>query len=329
MPAMPPKLLRRLEWAAFGAGAALFGMLGMSCAIVVAIGEPPAGWLGNHPGNVGYHGAAGGDFTFAVLGDTQKGVTGTRRMLARLRGEKPILYIHTGDLVSHNDAGHYRLARWLMLRAGLEAPCFVVPGNHDVKGNPHLFEKNIGPREIAFARGRVRFVTVDNSEGQPPDRAALEKRLRAAGESPIVLFMHVPPWDTKSDALAPRGPGYDDTLALIRKYRVRYVFSGHVHVYKRLEDGGTVYIANGVGGDSDRWQYDQRVCATLLEVKGTQIADRLVWLPPSVGLWDNVVHLALGHVREAYARHPVWLGGATAVLFAAWIWVTARRWKKR
>lgn len=326
---MSPKIRRLLEWTGFGAGAMVFGLLGLCAMVVLGVGDPAPHFVGNHRDNLAAIELGADDaYKFAVLGDTQKGVTGTRRLIARLRDEGIAFAVHTGDLVSNNDPGHYRWARWALLTSGLQVPIVVVPGNHDIKGSSSTFERQLGPLEVEFARGQVRFITVDDAMGTPPPRAALEKRLKAAGDAPIVLFMHVPPFDTKAEKLQPT-PGFEDLIHLVRKYGVRYVICGHAHLYRRLEDGGTVYIVNGCGGDSDSWQFNQRVYGTVLEVSGRAIKDRVVDLPPSQGLWDNVQHLALGHVAEAYRREPVWCWGGTVILLAGWIWLTARLWRKR
>ena len=99
---------------------------------------------------------------------------------------------------------------------------------------------------------------------------------------------------------------------LERGSKVKYVLSGHVHAYVRRPVGSAVVIANGVGGDYDSWQHDQKVHATILEVDGTSIGDRPLVLEPAHGLRENFEHLAVAHV-------PPWLawGGALALGGAA------------
>jgi len=327
MKSVNAKVVRVLEWSGFGLGAAVVGLLGVCGAVVIAVSDTAPMMFGNRTDVLATASADGPQFRFAVLGDTQKGTTGLRRMLAHLQPEGAAFYVHTGDLVSDNDGGHYRLAKWTLTRAKLDTPMLVAPGNHDVKGGTGLFEKHVGPMEVAWPRGAVRFLIVDDALGDPPPTHRLEKRLRAAGEAPIVLFMHQPPWDVTSESFRVT-PGFEDVVALIRKYRVRYVFSGHVHRYRRLEQDGTVYVANGIGGDYEHWKLGTKVHATVVEVNGRAISDRPVELEPSHSVWDNIEHLALGHVAETYRRSPIWTWAATAAILAGWTWLVVRLWRR-
>lgn len=304
-----------------GTGAALValtglvGLLGLCGAIDVAVGDPrPACLDGSFPSEAHPH-------RIAVLGDTQKGITGFRNLLARLREESPGRMIHTGDLVSDNDPGHYRLARWALERSGISVPLDVVPGNHDLKGDPERFRKEL--RELTSIRTeRYALVGIEAAFG-PPDVHALEERLRRHRDVPILLFMHIPPFDPASESFRPV-PGFEATVELIRKYPVRYVFSGHIHQYRRIENNGTVYIANGIGGDYDSWQLDQKVCATIVEFADGKFWDRKVEVAAAHGVVDNVVHLALGHVGELYRRRPGAAWGATVLLLMGWGWLIFR-----
>lgn len=325
---MTPKLRRALEWTGFGVGAALMALLGLCAAVVLAVGEPSCDLLGNRAETLSRSSRGGPTFRFAVLGDTQKGTTGLRRMLARLRDETPDFYIHTGDLVSENDVGHYLLAKWTVVRAGLAAPLLVVPGNHDIKRNTYLFGKHLGHLEFAIERAGIRLISVNDALGAPPPAHELEQRLRDAGNATLILFMHVPPWDVRAETFTPM-PGFDEMIALVRKYRVRYVFAGHRHLYQRIEHDGTVWIVNGAGSDYDSWKLGTKVYATVVDVDGRTISDRLVELEPSHSVWDNVEHLALGHVAETYRRAPIRTWAATAAILGAWVWLIVRLWRKK
>lgn len=37
-------------------------------------------------------------------------------------------------------------------------------------------------------------------------------------------------------------------MKIFEKYKVNYVFSGHIHMYYRKEINGVVYIISGIGG---------------------------------------------------------------------------------
>ena len=252
-----------------------------------------------------------GTTTLAVFGDTQKGLAAFAELAKRAKAEGIDLAVHTGDLVSHADEGHYDLAeKWVREAHDFYVPFVVTPGNHDIKGGEGLFEERIGPRQFAFRWGPVDIVVIDNAVA-PPGEASVE-RLLAAARGPILLFMHVPLNDTTLKTLVAKST-YNCFLEMIRKYPVRYVFSGHAHGYSRIEDGGIVFISNGVGGDSDSWQFDQKAYLTIVEADSKSIKDRSIVIEPVIGVRANIEHLAIGHVGEI-VLHRNW--GIPALLLS-------------
>lgn len=254
-------------------------------------------------------------YRVAVLGDSQKGTRNLANLLEAVKKEKVDFILHTGDLVSHNDEGHYRLARRVLERAGVNVPFLVVPGNHDVKGDPERFRRKIGQLEYSFTWGKAAFVVVNNSTGEPPSVADLDRKVGhyAADGRAVIVAMHVPPFDVQGRVL----PGWEPFLEWLQKAeRVRYVLCGHVHDYLRRPVGKAVVIANGVGGDYDSWDLAQKVYGTILEVRGDEISDRVFDLPPERTFQEDLEHLAIGHVAEVYRRHPGFAWGGTALLAA-------------
>ena len=183
--------------------------------------------------------------------------------------------------------------------------------------------RELGPPEFSFRRGPVGFVGLDNASGIPPGTDMELPEPNPSG-SPVILLMHVPPFDMQGNTL----PGWEPFVAWLGKSAIRYVLSGQIHTYLRKEVGGAVVIANGVGGDYESWQLDQKVYATILEVDGTEITDRRIEIEAEHGFLENLEHLAIGHVAEAYRRSPwaCWIG---TVLIVAWvagaIWLARRR----
>lgn len=260
-------------------------------------------------------------FKVAVLGDIQKGLANFANLLEAVGKEGAGLIVQTGDLVAENDPGHYRLVKLAYDRSGLKLPFVVTPGNHDLKGSPALFQSEIGPLEQTVVAGDVAFILVANAWEAAPDLKQVEARIAAVGPGKaIVLAMHQPPFDRKGEVRAE----YASFLKWLEKSGVAYLFTGHVHTYLRKTVGSTVVIVNGVGGDYDSWQLDQKVYGTILEVDGTRISDRAVELPPEHGLMENLDHAALGHVAEAFRRQPGLSGGATLLLLAAVAWAFRR-----
>ena len=250
-------------------------------------------------------------YQIAVLGDAQKGLANFDRLLEAVKGSRLIL--HTGDLVSTNDEGHYRLVALHLQRADLSVPFIVVPGNHDVKHGPERFQREFGPLERTVTMDDIVLLTIDNASGAPPDIKRIEERIAQAGPGKaVILAMHVPPFDLQGTPL----PEYRPFLQWLEQSGVKYLFCGHIHTYLRKQVGETLVIANGVGGDYDSWQLDQNACATLLEIEGRRISDRKIELPPEHGFMENLEHFAIGHVAEAVRRHPVPCWGAVLLLAA-------------
>lgn len=320
---MKEKLLRwggRIFLAAGGIVLLILGICGC-CLLPIEFSETPR--AGNAPAALAKISSGAPSFRFGVLGDSQKGLGSINRLFTRLNQEGPDFHVHTGDLVSRNDDGHYELARQTLSQEVTRPWMLTVPGNHDIKGGPERFEAAFGPREYSFDRGGLSFFTLDNALASRWENDWLEAELKKVEGRKIVLFLHVPPFDPRKPAFAP-AEGWEPFVELCRKFKVAYVFSGHAHGYVRHEDQGTVYIANGIGGDSDSWQYGQRVMATMVEVAPGKVRDWTVEIEPRVGMAFQVQHLAIGHVGEAYRRLPIPLWSATWLLTAGWLFLAVR-----
>jgi predicted phosphodiesterase len=244
-----------------------------------------------------------GAYRVAVLGDSQKGLSNLRNLVAACQEAGAVALFHTGDLVASNDDGHYRLAAEYLRRGGLRVPLYAIPGNHDVKGGPERFVRDYGPVERVCSWGRVAFLLLDDADGRPPEAARLDALLASipAAES-VVLLLHVPPLDEKGQPY----PEFRPFLAWIESTpRVKYVFSGHLHRYFTKTIGEAKLVVNGVGGDYESWQLSQKVYATLLDVDGAALKDSVLELPPEHGLLDNLEHFAVGHFGEALRNRPL------------------------
>jgi len=266
-------------------------------------------------------------FRVGVLGDAQKGLANLRNITGALLRERVRFLLQTGDLVSNNDDGHYRLARRYLDLGGWDAWPAVTPGNHDLKGGDERFRLKVGPLERSFTIDGVAFVLVNNAFGNPiPTAAHLEERIAAAGpHQAVVLAMHQAPFDVQGQAK----PEYAPFLTWLEKSGVDYLLCGHVHGYLRKMVGATTVIINGVGGDYDKWQLDQKVYGTILEIDGTKITDRSIVLEPVHEVWENVEHLAIGHVAEAYRGHPLPCWGGTILLVGGVAWAFRRLFANR
>lgn len=295
--------MRIAAWGTAAAGALILAFLA-ACGVANLLVDPSPWPLPRPDPDV-----PGRAFRVAVLGDAQKGLGNLANVLGAVRDAKADLILQTGDLVASNDEGHYRLVSSALRRSGLRLPLAVVPGNHDIKGDPSRFVRTAGPLEWSFRRGEVSFVIVNNAFGDPPAPERLEARMAQVppGDA-VVLAMHVPPFDARGNV----NPSFEAFVRWLEKSRVRYLLCGQIHGYVRRRIGSTVVIANGVGGDYESWQLGQKVCLTILDVDGTSVSDRVIELAPDHGFVANFEHLAVGHVGEAWRARP-WGGW----LFAA------------
>jgi 3',5'-cyclic AMP phosphodiesterase CpdA len=261
-------------------------------------------------------------FRVGVLGDAQKGLANLRNIAAAVEREKVRLLLQTGDMVANNDDGHYLLARRYLAKGGSFSWPVIAPGNHDLKGGDERFQLQVGPLERSFTVDGVAFVLVNNAFGKPiPTAAHLEERIAAAGpHKAVVLAMHQAPFDVQGQAK----PEYAEFLSWLERSKVNYLLCGHEHAYLRKKVGDTTVIINGVGGDFDTWQLDQKVYATILEINGSTISDRSLELQPVHEVWENIEHLAIGHVGEAYRRKPLACWGGTLLLAGGVAWALRR-----
>ena len=148
----------------------------------------------------------------------------------------------TGDVADAGQMAAYEATAVLLER--LPMPVYVVPGNHDernafVAAFPQLARDEHGFVQQAFCEDNAWFIVLDTLEAAQGSggvfcerRAAwLAERLRAAGERPVYLFMHHPPFPLGLPALDRIG------LADVRPFEsalshstsVRHIFFGHVH----------------------------------------------------------------------------------------------------
>jgi 3',5'-cyclic AMP phosphodiesterase CpdA len=147
----------------------------------------------------------------------------------------------TGDLADHGDAPSYGLLKEML--EDLKVPAYPLIGNHDRReAFASVFGKELrdegGFIQHALEREDGLFLFLDTvDEGKNPGaycrarRKWLRKRLEKAGERPVYLFMHHPPFDVgfpSLDRMKLREP--DNFATTIRKSpNLAHIFFGHVH----------------------------------------------------------------------------------------------------
>jgi 3',5'-cyclic-AMP phosphodiesterase len=146
-----------------------------------------------------------------------------------------------GDLAHKADPAAYGLLRDAL--SMLPMPVHLMIGNHDRRetlraGIPDVATDAAGFIQSSFDTDIGRFILTDTvEEGQDWGRYCsrrqdwLREELAAAGERPVYLFMHHPPFDCGIPCLDRIGQRDGDALAdILRGNRnIRHLFLGHVH----------------------------------------------------------------------------------------------------
>jgi Icc protein len=201
-------------------------------------------------------------FRFAFVTDSHKGWGVFKPIMKEIARDGYSLVIHGGDLVAQSKENRYRFFFRELAEVKGEIPLFFVPGNHDVydKSNTYSlenFHKYCGPDHYWFLWGEIAFVVLNDARSAIPEDQFnwLERTLRKlrGTVTHIFVFMHVPPFDPRS------GQNYclhkkdgKQFMALMEKYGVAYVFSGHLHCYFRKVIKGVTYVGGPSAGGTPR-----------------------------------------------------------------------------
>jgi Icc protein len=155
---------------------------------------------------------------------------------------RPDVVLVSGDLAEHAEDGEYAQVRELL--APIDAPIYVLPGNHDeraaLRRHFDLPGADGEPVQYAAELGPLRLVVLDTTcPGEDPgaldeERLSwLDAELQSAPDAPTVLAMHHPPLVTGIPALDAIGLPAEDRRALAavveRHPQVRRLVAGHMH----------------------------------------------------------------------------------------------------
>jgi Icc protein len=160
----------------------------------------------------------------------------------------------TGDLVHAGDAEEYATLRRLL--AELEAPVYLVPGNHDDRNNLRqvFADSDYLPDagdflHYAVADYPVRLIGLDTvvpgkAGGELCERrlAWLQEALEAAPDRPTVVFMHHPPFRTNIDHMDVIGlEGAAPMGRLVARHpQIERILCGHLHRPIQVRWNGTL-----------------------------------------------------------------------------------------
>jgi 3',5'-cyclic-AMP phosphodiesterase len=155
---------------------------------------------------------------------------------------QPDAVLVSGDLADNAADAEYEQARGLL--APLQAPLYVLPGNHDDRSAMHRHFGVPGadgdPVQYSVELGPLRLVVLDTTRpgedpgSLDPERLGwLDAELATAPDLPTLLAMHHPPLVTGVPAWDELGMPASDRRALgevvERHPQVRRIVAGHVH----------------------------------------------------------------------------------------------------
>lgn len=168
---------------------------------------------------------------------------------------RPDAVLVSGDLADHAADAEYEQVRDLL--APLEAPLYVLPGNHDDRRALHRHFSVPGadgrPVQYSVELGPLRLVVIDTTRpGQDPGALDAERlgwldaELATAPERPTLLAMHHPPLATGVPAWDAIGLPAADRRALgevvERHPQIRLLAAGHVHRTMTAELAGRAVL---------------------------------------------------------------------------------------
>lgn len=180
-----------------------------------------------------------------------------------MREAPPDLVVHGGDLTFNGPVAPADVAYGGAELAALGAPWLAIPGNHDVGEAPAftrldqpvnaermaVWRRHVGPQWWVRDVGEWRVVGLDTAlmaSGLPEEdeqRAFLAETLAGRGRRPVMLFIHMPPFD--GDPRAPERttsvvpfPARGELLESCVAGGVEVIACGHLHVYRRLRYRG-------------------------------------------------------------------------------------------
>jgi len=239
--------------------------------------------------------AAPDSFRFAILGDrtgeAQPGVF--EQVWRETAAERPAFVVSVGDNIEGLDdsAAEAQWQEWQRMVAPYrQYPLYLVPGNHDVwsERSEQLFRKFAArPPHYSFDYGPAHFTILDNSRSEDlpaAELAFLETDLQAHKAQPVkFVFSHRPSWLIDAVFANRQFPLHQ----LAKRYGVRYVIAGHVHLMLHIDLDGVTYLSVPSSGGhlrnskkyEDGWFFGE----TTVDVRGQDAGIQIRELKPPLG----------------------------------------------
>lgn len=175
---------------------------------------------------------------FAVVADPHVGsdhaAAGLREIVESINAQAGLRFVVLdGDITEKGGDDEFREAKSIL--AGLNRPCHVLAGNHDLHWMGYGgegFRQALGDGRFAFQEGGAAFLGLsagDLGHFAPEDLDWLAEAVhKLPPDADIFFFVHFPPSMLDN---------WDRARELLRSHRT-IVISGHVHADQKLEAGG-------------------------------------------------------------------------------------------
>jgi len=170
--------------------------------------------------------------TIALAGDSHRFYDESEEVVSTINNHYDIdFFIHTGDIADFGIPRQYQWGNDIFSK--LNAPYFVVVGNHDLVSNGNdSYREMFGDYNFSFVYGRYKFVFLNTNSreyafnGEVPDIGWFENEISPSEdfEKAVVVF-HTPPFDNDFDSELEE-PFVD---VLTRFNNVLFVTHGHLH----------------------------------------------------------------------------------------------------
>jgi predicted phosphodiesterase len=249
--------------------------------LVLGVAAMPRATAQELPGQPRGESMTGDAFTFVVLGDSR--TPGGRYATVQVPAVSPVfekqiqlinrlspdLLVTTGDLIWGHCDPDMTTREWDAFDEavnGLNAPLYMVVGNHDIWNGPsrETYIERYGPEYYSFDHKGAHFVVLSTevpghgTRISGPQLEWLERDLAGSdARAPKYVFLHQPLWGyggTTPDMVQRRreDAAYDSWMQnvhpLLKKHGVDVVFGGHWHMYLAQEIDGIRYLTTGGGG---------------------------------------------------------------------------------
>ncbi len=166
---------------------------------------------------------------------------------------RPDLVLVTGDLTDFGQPGEFESAHRIL--SGLQLPVYVMPGNHDDRGNfraafaADAYLSSDGPVNFCVDDYPVRIIAIDScvpgahhGELGVETLDWLERHLNAAPQKPTIIALHHPPFVSGIPYMDQyRCLQADELGKIISRFTcIEAVVCGHVHRFMMRRWAGTV-----------------------------------------------------------------------------------------